>query len=141
MATSPFPVCDMLNKIITCTVPLIFVLSSNVAQKHDFNWLLGTYPLKGDLLSFKDYTLDISLVDKTFPFFITNSTMSDFSGDYVLSFNSWGIHDKENGVMKNSDGLLLGAIPILYDNFGGPFIQGSLALPSQKDSNQFLLFY
>lgn len=119
------------------------LLSFNLSfgQKCDFNWLLGTYPLKGDLLKFHDYELEISLVDKTFPFFITNSTMSSFSGNYAFSFNSWGIHDKANNAMENSDSLLLGNIPILYDNFGGPFTQGSIALPSQKDTNQFLLFY
>jgi PKD repeat protein len=131
----------MLNKIIVCILLQVAALAPAIGQKHDFNWILGTDSLVGDKLSFQEYDLRIVPINKNFPFLTTNSTMSSLSGEYIFSFNSWGIHDKENGIMDNSDGLLLGDIPVLYDNFGGPFTQGSLALPSQKDTDQFLLFY
>ena len=67
--------------------------------------------------------------------------MSSSSGEYIFSFNGWGIQDKEFGIMDNSDSLSLGMIPNLYINAGGPFTQGSLSLPAQKDTNQFLLLY
>jgi hypothetical protein len=131
----------MLNKIVVCILFQIAALAPAIGQKHDFNWTLGTSLWKGDLLCFKDYGLDISKIDKSTPFNITITTMSSFSGEFVLSYNGLNIQNKAMDTMKNSDGLLLGVLPNLYSTTGAPFTQGSLALPSQKDTNQFLLFY
>jgi hypothetical protein len=110
-------------------------------QKHDFNWVLGISPWKGDLLSFHDYELDISVVDKTTPFYYTIVAMSSQTGEFIFSYNGLNVQDKALDTMQNSEGFELGILPNLYSTTGAPFTQGSIALPSQKDTNQFLLFY
>jgi len=131
----------MSNKTIIFILLFLTGYGFSSAQKHDFNWVLGTSPFAGDLLNFKGYSLNISLISKTVPFNITNSTISSTSGEYVLSFNGWGIQDRGFSLMENSDSLFLGSIPALYHNSGAPFIKGSIALPSQKDTNILLLIY
>lgn len=111
------------------------------SQKHDFNWVLGISPWKGDLLSFHDYELNISLVDKTTPFYYTIIAMSSQTGEFIFSYNGLNVQDKVLDTMQNSDGFAIGILPNLYSTTGAPFTQGSIALPSQKDTNQFLLFY
>ena len=131
----------MAKQFYRSTLFFFLAICNVAAQKHDFNWVLGTSHPKGDLLNFSNYDLKISMIDKTVPFFITNTTMSTFSGEYAFSFNSWGIQDSQFQLMDNSDSLSLSSIPVLFDNYGGPFTQGSIALPSQRDTNRFLLFY
>jgi hypothetical protein len=138
---SYFAVFAMSKNIVIIIILFSLGVQHLAAQKYDFNWVLGTYPLKGDLLNFSDYDLKISLINKTVPFFITNTTMSSSSGQNAFSFNGWGIQDAQFDIMDNSDSLKLGSIPDLYDNFGSPLIQGSIALPSQVDTNLLLLIY
>lgn len=127
----------------TIVVVLLHLLSFSLlfGQKHDFNWVLGISPWKGDLLSFHDYELNISLVDKSTPFDNTIIVMSTNAGEFVFSYNGLNIQDKALDTMLNSEGFDLGILPNLYSTTGAPFTQGSIALPSQKDTNQYLLFY
>jgi len=131
----------MIKKNIILVLLQLLALNLIFGQKHDFNWILGTSPWKGDFLNFHDYELKISMVDKSTPFNITIVAMSSNAGEFIFSYNGLNIQDKALDTMQNSDGFALGILPNLYSTTGAAFTQGSLALPSQKDTNQFLLFY
>jgi hypothetical protein len=132
----------MLNKIVVCILFQVAALAPAIGQKHDFNWILGAPNNAGDILNFMNNELDISVIEKSIPLNITNTTMSSFSGDFVFLFNGLNLQDRGLDTMQNSDSLAHGLlIGLQYYKTGAPFTQGSLALPSQKDTNQFLLFY
>ncbi len=119
---------------------LIQLLESN-AQKHDYNWILGTSHPKGDLLNFDNYSLSISPIDKTIPFYATNSCMSSTEGNLTFSFNGLQIQNPQHLLMDNTDSLQLGNAAILWSDLGASTNQGSLALPMSGQNNKYRLFY
>ena len=120
---------------------LVLLMPKSDAQKYDYNWVLGRGATAGDLLQFGDYNLHISKIDKTLPFYATNTCISDTSGSLAFSFNGIKIQNRLHQLMAVTEGLSLGILASLYNSSGAPTNQGSMALPIPGSPDRFRLFY
>ena len=120
---------------------LLIQLSGINAQKHDYNWVLGRSVGFGDLLNFNDYSLHISPINKTIPFYATNACISNATGNLAFSFNGIKVQNPLHQFMDGTDSFLLGNVPGFYTSSGAATNQGALTLPIVGDENKYRLFY
>ncbi len=132
---------------------VIFLLVSSFthlsAQQHDNVWLMGRSGIVPDsnsvfalsILNFSQLTPEISFLAEEMDFDVTNSSISDSSGNLLFYTNGAYIADASHQPMENGTGLNPGD----YVEDNGPdglvIRQGTLILPRPQIVDQYYLFH
>ena len=128
----------------------IFLLSTStiLAQKHDYNWLIGGSSNKTHLydqfwgksrIEF-DNLSKIEIEFDTFSdvrLFLNNTAISDINGSYLFTYNGFHIENPDRKIMSNSSHLSESGNP----DDGEVMPQAGLVLPFPDMENLYALFH
>ena len=125
---------------------LHFTTASLYAQNHDYHWFMGrgggSQTPPGDEwgnIHFNFNSVNRPEIEEIFNsnmnFDITNSSISDSSGNLVCYTNGVKIFDKNHHLVENGSNLVM---PFTDDDYTYP--QGALILPKPGTNNQYIQF-
>jgi len=120
-----------------------------IAQKYDYNWLLGLRPGGSgypqncmNIFDFNNDSLKITKDSFNSEFFLTNASMSDGNGNLLFYSNGCYIKDRQHNIMPNGEHLNPG---VLYDDNcpddGYALIDGITILPSPGNTSLYYIFH
>ena len=125
---------------------LHFTTASLCAQNHDYHWFTGysggTQSPAGD--EFGNIEFNFNKLNKpetkeifntNMNFYVTNSSISDSTGNLVCYTNGVKIFDKNHHLAENGSNLVE---PFNADDYSYP--QGALLLPKPGMNNQYIQF-
>jgi hypothetical protein len=131
----------------------LYFFTSLHAQKHDYNWIFGsyTYPdgeydnYTGNLLDFNRDTVYLGLYEKYDEMRNYTVNYSDASGNLKFWSNGCEIFNSENAIMQGGDTLNPGLIYNAFCSEGGLAYVGShqsmLSLPNLENENLVFLIH
>ncbi|MCW5923246.1 MAG: hypothetical protein KIS77_12945 [Saprospiraceae bacterium] len=94
--------------------PLYFLLlisQITLAQKEDYNWIMGTGSTDPDssyklnYISFGEDTFKAELLYQSIPFFGSASIVSDSAGALICYTNGLNLYNKQHKIMQNGNGF------------------------------------
>jgi len=142
---------ETLRLLVNFILFILALLQSTeiIAQKYDYNWLLGVRP-GGDsypqncmnIFDFNDDSLKISKDNINSEFFLTNASISDDDGNLLFYTNGCYIKDRMHNIMPYGDGLNPG---IIYEDncpdYGYTATEGATIIPPIAGSDVYYVFH
>ncbi|MFN0202344.1 MAG: T9SS type A sorting domain-containing protein [Bacteroidia bacterium] len=124
---------------------ILFLSIVSIAQNHDKVWFLGytgnAYPMGHYTMSFESDSLVMNThYDVPIALGGTNSSMCDSAGNFLFVTNGDILLNANLDTMQNGIGLGNDSLPQGWHNFGIPFYQASMALPSPNNIMEYYLF-
>ena len=129
----------MKRKLITYF--LFFIAQIAIAQKEDYNWIMGTGLTEPDsnyklnFINFLNDSFEVDLLYHSNPFFGTESIISDTAGNLLCYTNGINIYNRSHAIMQNGQNFQSSS----QYPYGYPLNQAVLILPFPDSSNLYIM--
>ena len=135
-------------KTTLCLVYLSFFFNSSlIAQKHDFNWMIGRGDFtlteeneNGLLLDFNNQQVQANIFEKDQVLFLTVLSYSNADGEFQLYSDGCAFYNEQGALLQNGDAINDADRCINGLNAGYTAEQGMIALPT-SDEDIVAVFY